>query len=286
MRINHETISSEAVRQRGGKYTTRKYGLKLSVSVMLGEEHEYCTRCQDQSRTSFQMSGAAEDLPFSAKTHRNGISLWTKGYQEKCETCGWDSVVQAVTFRFWLPSDRPSETFSESQAMKMIAKRSPENAERGYSHEQERPLALEAILEGRILAQFAALDKDIIRANAARQACRLASHYAADARKQAKESCNWESRLAALCAEVEAEQQRVLASELEGLQAACDKHEEEWHPEAIRLATERAASLLRSAMPSGFPRGLGREEPVKAEEVRLPGDHEPSDEDEADSTDE
>lgn len=263
MRIDH--VTSERVNQRKYRDRPGRYGLELTLTLMLGSE-EFCGRCRDNKygEVNASLLDIAKDLPFTRAF--NPASYWHH-YDVECPECGWSrSIIRGITLTFWLGADRPKDILSESQAQKAIAQNAPENAERGYGRNQERPLTLEQILVQRVNKQFALFQREVKRKQIASQASRIAEWAAGNADKQARAGIKFDERLEALKAELKAEQERALARFLaDEMAQGLEETEGEWHPMAVKLGADAASKLLPSAIPTIL--GRSAEPAVKLADV-------------------
>lgn len=236
----------------------KRYGLELSVAVSLS------TPLPDDSKVSLGniISEKGENgryrpsLPYARPNHR-GFHVhqnWVDGKR----------VVTGCTLSFWIPADRPSDIPGEHRAIQLIEIAARENEDRKYG---ER-FSLEEILVARISAEIERAANEENSVHVAEQASHLGSWLAKQADKQAREALGWEQKLAALRAELEAEQAVQLEKLLETFDAKIEQDDNQWEPRAVELAKQKAPEALKNhdAFP-GF-RMIGNHEPlVKPEEV-------------------
>jgi len=246
-----ERINVSSAVMRHYRSTPKMVGLELNLTLILTDEAAYCCRCQDD--VSYDWKSALEGLPFRRDPYYDGANT---SYQDGCETHGNCSWVTNLRAHYWLAADddKPSNTLSESNAMRMIANRAPENEGKGY---QDR-LTLEEIYSLRIQAVLDQAKREVEASNIAKQANSLIAHVTKQVREQAMSNTGFEAKLETLKAEFVAEQEACLAAYLQDqLQADCDEPSKtEWHPRAIQLASERADECLEPAIRSFLGRGM------------------------------
>jgi hypothetical protein len=267
--IKMESLSSERIDKR----RLKRYGLQLNIYMDLGSE-KLCTQCIPRG-VPVRLQDIAPDLP-----HCKPGPFYGSGDWDDCPTCGSTQHIKGVRLHFWLPAEKPSEILSESRAQKFLAKKCVENHDDegqhwfdgsggdGYRLKPVKDrLPLEEILRQRIIAKLAEVEANVVKADIAQQASRLVGWLRTDSDKKARENIGWEAKLEALEAELVAEQKLVLEKMVaEELQKGCDDSEEDWHPRAIELASEKASEHLPAAIPSGF-RMSGHKESVQPEDV-------------------
>jgi hypothetical protein len=253
-------VSSEMLRHYRSK--PKKVGLRLSLTVILNDDAAYCIPCTDDG-VNHDWSSVLVGLPSRKGHYYDGAKSSWRDCEKHGKNANWLTNIKAV---FWIPAedDRPSMILSESQAMRQIVAKAPENAKR----EWDDKLTLEQIFSQRIQSVLDAAQEQKRANDIAKQANLLVTHITTTARHQAKINTDFDAKLAALKADFEAEQEACLAHYVEhSLQTDCDEDDEtEWHPRAIELAGQKSDEHLPPAIPSFMGRGMGSQV-VKIEDV-------------------
>lgn len=212
----------------------KEYGLILNVQMTLGDL-KVCKGCIPYN-VRYNILDCVQGLPYiPARFHRYPGWEW-----EMCKTGEHKNVTEhytGLTIQFYIKADRPSEIPSESEAMRRVAAKCPENEGRTLR------LSLEQILRDRIIANLAALDADIEKYNVASQANNIIEYVTREADKKAQQLVRYKERIEQIQELLKEAQTETLKKELEAIDSKFPVSGG-FSPRALELARERAAAHL------------------------------------------
>ena len=151
--VKEISISSERLRHY--RSDPKRVGLDLRLTIILSDDAAYCTSCIAND-VSHDWSTVLKETPYRVKDWSDGAQTSFRACEKHGSYVRWMSNVVG---KFWLAAedDKPSKIISESQALRLITNKAPENKGKDWN---ER-LTLEQIFSARIQSVLDAAQEEV-----------------------------------------------------------------------------------------------------------------------------
>lgn len=215
-------------------------------------EFTICDEIKERVQSSFRCTPDVELGGYQKSPHSGSINR-VKPVTSNSHRDYDDKTRELVHFKvnFWLPSEKPSKTLSEKDALALLDSDSIDSA------------VVETI-STIVPAKYAERLADWQAEKRAKEASRIFHNSVENARKKAKEICRYEQRLAALEAELKAEMQAQLRKKAKSYRermAANDgvlNYDDDSQKAVDPIVVEKVLGEMESADVESSPRYRGR----------------------------